>query len=915
MADLTPEQTDQLLQLRDQVDKGLMTREEARAEVTRLGIVEAPEIPSPDLPPMGAPVPDVSKTVGKAMGELWSTPLGVDPETVKEFTGREVPFFLRMINRPVIEGGSAAADLVFRALEAPVIALAGGVSTAYQDLTDDQGGARRLFRDIMNLSLAAGVASSSAPINYRRWRKQKLDEVEQYITEQTKAGAFSEETAEALRGAARQADETSKQFISTQEVIPPPLMQLRELERLNPKVRKVILDAFEESGIPLRTDTPISIQVAEAVQKDQLKPGDIQALMMREGLSMQELAGLFRADVSEAGRTLGQLSALQRRLQKLADRMAEGDETAAEEFGDAFRSPRDVDNVRMMDWWRRMDNARRGLMVSQPATAARNAIVGVGRVGLDTMNDAIDISLQRMFGLSGKPQRTPVESFGNTLRFFMRPIYKATIEGQGIEGLRANKKLVDDVLAAFPSERDTLFLRYSSDVIGMGGKLEKAVNAANVFNRFQEFIFRRAKFASELDRRLRRKGTSLRQAVENNEIENISAEDIKESVQSALDFTFAKEPESKLAQDFVDAVMRSRVGTFVIPFPRFVTNAIRFNFETSPLGFVRLASPKTLKAIAKGDTSALSKAISGSTIFLTAWQLRNSEAAGEKWYELKVGDKTVDIRPFNPFAAHFFVADLIKRQKEGTLPRIQTSEIVEGLLSFRTGVSTGVAALDEIAESIVGIRDKEEGVRAFTEVISRGFSGFLTPIRTLQDVVAEFDADEAIKRETISIESPVNINPLIEPLPIARRLLPAKESPTREAAPRAQAGIFRQLTGLSLVEPKNPVEKKLDRLGFTFQEVLPRIGVAAYDNLVAKHMGRLVEERLTEFVQSPGLNDKPLHVQAELMRRALSPIRELARELAIRDLAKAGRRDVILEVTKRRFPRRTREVLERTGAQ
>ena len=64
---------------------------------------------------------------------------------------------------------------------------------------------------------------------------------------------------------------------------------------------------------------------------------------------------------------------------------------------------------------------------------------------------------------------------------------------------------------------------------------------------------------------------------------------------------------------------------------------------------------KPLKKLKEGDTSGLVKGLVGWGLFGTAMQIRDSKIAGDKWNELKVGDKTIDIYPYNPLAAYLFV--------------------------------------------------------------------------------------------------------------------------------------------------------------------------------------------------------------------------------------------------------------------
>ena len=61
------------------------------------------------------------------------------------------------------------------------------------------------------------------------------------------------------------------------------------------------------------------------------------------------------------------------------------------------------------------------------------------------------------------------------------------------------------------------------------------------------------------------------------------------------------------------------------------------------------------------------KSLVGWGLFGTAMQIRDSKIAGEKWNELKVGNKRIDIFPYNPLAAYLFVADFVDRWQDGRL--------------------------------------------------------------------------------------------------------------------------------------------------------------------------------------------------------------------------------------------------------
>jgi hypothetical protein len=91
------------------------------------------------------------------------------------------------------------------------------------------------------------------------------------------------------------------------------------------------------------------------------------------------------------------------------------------------------------------------------------------------------------------------------------------------------------------------------------------------------------------------------------------------------------------------------------------------------------------KKLKNGETSGMVKSLVGWGLFATAIQIRDSKIAGEKWNEIKVGNKTIDVYPYNPLAAYLYVADLIDRYQSGTLgtPIGRTKEIAKVFLGTK----------------------------------------------------------------------------------------------------------------------------------------------------------------------------------------------------------------------------------------
>src|SRR5262245_60035422 len=94
-------------------------------------------------------------------------------------------------------------------------------------------------------------------------------------------------------------------------------------------------------------------------------------------------------------------------------------------------------------------------------------------------------------------------------------------------------------------------------------------------------------------------------------------------------------------------------------------------------GFLRLLSKEERAKVAAGDYSAITRATIGTAMLLAAYQVRGSQYAGEKWYEIRLPDGTiVDARAFAPFSNYLFLASILRGERALT-----TRDVAQGLLS------------------------------------------------------------------------------------------------------------------------------------------------------------------------------------------------------------------------------------------
>ncbi len=648
---------------------------------------------------------------------------------------------------------------------------------------------------------------------------------------------------------------------------------------LNKKAIDTAVDVLNELKIPRDPNVQISDQVFDAIQlsKTSIEYKDaFTNVLKRNNINPVEFAQLFKIGASDAGKKLARLSVANQRLKDIAEEIS-------------GVSPKETIGTRIMTGLRDLDNTRRGLLVSQIATSMRNFTAQIGRVGVNTLTDVMDNALNSTFNpvkrLFGK-EEAPVDynqSFGLLMNL--------------TRDKKFAKDTTDFVTKYFVNEKDRLFTNYASEVADSSKSktfksAQKITDGLNTLNRMQEYYYRRGMFAATLDKTLKRKGVSLKEAVENNDMSKITQDDVSNAVDESLAFTYAKDPENEFGKRFVDfANSVPFITTAVFPFARFMTNAMEFQFKHSPLGPLSLLTSKERAKVAAGDMGVFSKSMLGSALLMGAIEAKREGYGGEKWYELKGTDgTTIDARPYFPLTPYLLVADLVVRSEQGRIPP-DAKDIIQGLSGAQFRGGTGLALVDNVINEFSGIDSEEKINKAFARFGSDVLGGFLTPVRMFNDFI---DQDQTFRTtEPTGKIVPDITQQLQRSVPVAQKQLPELESPTREAAPgrpetvrlpfsdiELPGPLTRQLTGVTVRQQKNIAEKEIDRLGLKRRDVLPYTGNAQADQLLAKYMGPVVENAVSRAVISPKYQSLDNPTKELVMREILKEIRRETKPFA-----------------------------------
>ena len=507
------------------------------------------------------------------------------------------------------------------------------------------------------------------------------------------------------------------------------------------------------------------------------------------------VADLSRADASEAGALLGRRSAAKRKLIRritdagAADIFGLTEETTAtlKKLDDALASgdTRQVlqatGEVKEGITIRGIDQLRLSMMTSQTATTFRNLISGYSRVGFDVATKVLDRSMAQGASVVGKGK-------GKVKLFDATPNADTFAVLSGMTNHVRSKALASLLQQGFQRRHQQLF-RQLTDIADASGELKGArtskmqhlARELNALNTLQDNMFKQASFFGELSRELNEAAARTRAINPAQDVSQFNLERIMRSgnfneifestikagdevvfdgkkvldraIDKSLYFTFQRSPSNPTAKAFVNAAHSLPfLTTSFVPFPRFVANALRFTYEYSPAYLVS----GIRKSLAKDATNyeELAKGLVGSGFLAGAIAFRNSEYAGENWYEGKTMDgKTYDLRPFFPAAPYLFFADLITRKYKGeplTGDRSITTEAIQALSGTQFRAGFGIYALDKAFKDITEEQSPEKAAEIAAQFTGNIINTFTIPFTSLQDTFNTFIAeDEArIVRDT-----------------------------------------------------------------------------------------------------------------------------------------------------------------------
>ncbi len=661
-------------------------------------------------------------------------------------------------------------------------------------------------------------------------------------------------------------------------------------------------------------------------------------IMGKYGVTRREIAAALFTDASMAGKTLGNLSALQRNFVKAARRKTAGEvaEEAESEAAD-----------RLGPTLRRLEDIRRLTLVSGVATATRNALSQTIRSGVDTLVYGFEsaINPNKKFGFKNtiaqlKHTYGNQEDAANIAQFMLDAFPEQKVRFYNQYSEVKNTLVKKNPAQSALSNKQSKLSEGTNPVLDAW---ESGITTLNYFNRLQEALYRNGAFTTSIQRQLFNKGVDMVDVLKTGKLtENISEDMIAKGVDDALEFTYANQPRFSLFRQANNFIVKSGL-TLAIPFPRFMFKAIEmtYNYNVTGAGtalFRMGASKLKGQQITDGMYRQLAEGIAGGTpLIALGYLLRDpdGETAGSEWYNLKDGKgNEFDARPYFPITPYLLIGEMIHRGFDPKLvddnfSKKNISEMIEGFTgtNFR-GKGPISLMTEDLLSSSTDPLEMQDTYNNLGRYLGEAMSGYLQPLYQIADFAsapAQLGIGDTYQRQRDYNSDPKKMDSFESFFqgvfkPFKSRLsrvgesigfdqedVPFKEDPRFEEVPERVLPFMKIMFGATLNRvPPNYVQR-LNQLGFTYRDFMSRTSSAKVDRYMNKEIGEAMNREIPEVLITAAEENLSADETASRVRDYIKVVKQ-----TIRAELKTGETDATLSGMITRF-RGNYEVTKRTA--
>lgn len=599
-------------------------------------------------------------------------------------------------------------------------------------------------------------------------------------------------------------------------------------------------------------------QVSSAINEvfsnlDNVDDAILEQAIRKEGLTPDDFAKANKMTVTEAAQVMQQYSA----ASKVLKRLTEIDPEFKKQVDALFEKPDSQVSAlgRVGQAVQTLERESKAWVVSGIGTTVRNVLgttVGLTYNSAASLIEGAMYTVGRTLDGAAKGQRltTAMRSLGDTMSDAFS-VYGYMAKG----GL--STEVTDTLLQHNPALRNNIL---SATQESSTKEISRAAQIFNSLNVAQDAFFRKAIFNAAVEKHMRRAGLDMYETIGAGK--TIPASILQQATDETLKATFSYTPkvQKKGIQTFeagAEAAGNLFVkaaefpgGSLIATFPRFMSNAIAFQYRYSIFGAASgaedLAQGALLKAAGSSGGDALirkgqeniAKGVVGTAALAAAYDYRLNNQDTE-WYNMKQDDgSTVDTRAIFPLGPTLAVADFMAKRKLGLEPK--TAEAVEAIVGMKMPSGTQNQLLDQVFAAFSSEKEADKIEVAIGKAVGDFTARFSQPFvfKSAYEFFDLFREEGAIQRDPNVIKAEDTGDRFLEAaanrvqakLPVVKEQLPEAVPRLREGPVYKEGEFFYSLIGVRDTPAKSPVEKEIVRLGIDPYKLYgPSSGDREYD--------------------------------------------------------------------------------------
>jgi hypothetical protein len=641
-------------------------------------------------------------------------------------------------------------------------------------------------------------------------------------------------------------------------------------------------------------------------QIDTIDNTALESAINQVGLRPDQFAAMTKTTASEAGQILQSYSVAAKALKRLREIDPGFNKQMEELYG--------VDNdqvgalSKIGQGIQRVERESKAIITSGIDTLARN-IVG------NSIGVTMKTGVQMLEGIRYSVGTALSAADGEKLTVLQKTMGDAFKDSLGMFYYMRKNGLAEDITEKVLANNPSLLSRISSATQDTDlNDVSKLARWSQTLNNAMDGMYRRASFSASLERELRRVGVDLYKDVlaKNKEIPTSV---LKKALDESFKDTFSYTPQmyAKSFSSFEDAF--EKVGaqfvrvaeapgmSLAIPFPRFVTNAIAFQYKYSPLGFIGATEYVTQAAklraagqldkaemVAREGATKAVQATVGLGMLAAAYDYRKNNP-DLNWNEVKVGGGVVDVKAIFPIAPYLGLADWLARDVQGGTGSAPKKDIMESILGFKVPAGTQHTLLQTAQE----VFDSDEKGDKFLEGLGKtagDFMGRFTQPFVTKQIFDLFDlirGDEAVMARdpnVLSAETGAGraaeaaVQRVQSKLPVVKEeLAPAivrfKEQPT----PSKEGEFFNRLVGFRTTTSRSNAEEEIIKHSTDLYKVYGRpSGDKEFDRMYIQNTNKYALDFVDGVIRRPDYTAGTSEEKKVLIDNAIKKAVEISKD-------------------------------------